>query len=184
MLERLTFVQRVSCLQAALWRHVSSPAPLHGAVSSAGGLAWRAQSGLRATDTAGNGGARRGAMRISMTALAICTLWTGSGTAVAQNLAFMHNSPISFMRDKDLASLTKTLNGVLDSSADGQTTEWTNEGTGNSVPIKGTLTPKDTDDQNGMHCRHLAVTLSAKSQDQSWLPLFCKTAQGWKMQKR
>jgi surface antigen len=87
------------------------------------------------------------------------------------------------MRDKDLASLTQTLNKALDASADGQTTEWTNDGLGNSVPIKASLTPKDTADQNGMHCRHVAVTVSAKSQDQSWLPLFCKTGQGWKMQK-
>lgn len=104
--------------------------------------------------------------------------------ASAQNLAFMHNSPLTYMRDKDLASLTKTLNAALDGAPDGQTADWSNEGLGNSVPIKGSVTPKDTADQNGMHCRHVAVTLSAKNQDQSWLPLFCKTAQGWKMQKR
>ena len=107
-----------------------------------------------------------------------------SSGAYAQNLAFMHNSPISYMRDKDLASLTKALNTALDGSADGQSSDWSNDGLGNSVPIKATVTPKDTADQGGMHCRHVAVTLSAKNQDQSWLPLFCKTAQGWKMQKR
>ena len=118
---------------------------------------------------------------VAIAAVAGCTY---TGSAFAQNLAFMHNSPLTYMRDKDLASLTKTLNTALDSAPDGQTAEWTNEGLGNSVPIKGTLTPKDTADQNGMHCRHIAVTLSAKNQDQSWVPLFCKTGQAWKMQKR
>lgn len=116
--------------------------------------------------------------------VAALALMSFSVSVYAQNLAFMHNSPITYMRDKDLASLTKTLNAALDGSPDGQSADWSNEGLGNSVPIKGTVTPKDTADQNGMHCRHVAVTLNAKDQDQSWLPLFCKTAQGWKMQKR
>jgi hypothetical protein len=116
--------------------------------------------------------------------VAALVLLTGSADVFAQNLGFMHSSPITYLRTKDLASLTKTLDTALDGSADGQSTDWSNDGLGNSVPIKATLTPKDTADQNGMHCRHVAVTISAKDQDQSWLPLFCKTAQGWKMQKR
>ena len=103
--------------------------------------------------------------------------------AFAQNLGFMHSSPITFMHDKDVASLSTALHTALDNNTDGQSSDWTNEGLGNSVAIKATITPKDSADQNGMHCRHASVTLNAKSQDQSWLPLFCKTAQGWKIQK-
>lgn len=106
-----------------------------------------------------------------------------SAAAFAQNLGFMHSSPITYMRDKDVASLSTALHTALDNNADGQATEWTNEGLANSVAIKATITPKDSVDQSGMHCRHAAVTLNAKSQDQSWQPLFCKTAQGWKIQK-
>jgi len=116
-------------------------------------------------------------------ACAVTLTLSYAGGAWAQNMAFLRNSPLTYMRDKDMASLKTALAGVLDNSADGQSTEWTNEGTGNSVAIKATLTPKDTDDQNGMHCRHVAVAMTAKGQDQGWLPLFCKTAQGWKIAK-
>ncbi|RKP54840.1 hypothetical protein D7S86_14510 [Pararobbsia silviterrae] len=118
-----------------------------------------------------------------VTALAFAAL-AFAGTASAQNLGFMHSSPITFMRDKDVASLQQALHTALDNNADGQSSEWTNEGLGNPVPIKATITPKDNADEKGMHCRHATVTVTAKSQDQSWLPLFCKTAQGWKMERQ
>jgi surface antigen len=105
-------------------------------------------------------------------------------SAQAQNLGFMHDSPITFMKQKDMASLTEALNGVLDNSPDGQTSEWTNTGLGNAVPISGTMTPKDRLEDQGMKCRHVAIQLTARNQQQAWQPLFCKTSAGWKLQKR
>lgn len=104
--------------------------------------------------------------------------------AHAQNLGFLHDSPISFMKQKDMASLTTALDEALDKNADGQTSEWSNQGLGNPVPITGSITPKDALEDNGLNCRHLAVRLSARNQEQNWQPLYCKTAQGWKIQKR
>ena len=46
--------------------------------------------------------------------------------------------------------------------------------------LKGRKLPTEPAELQSLDC----VMLSAKNQDQSWLPLFCKTAQGWKMQKR
>jgi surface antigen len=105
-------------------------------------------------------------------------------TAQAQNLGFMHDSPISFMKQKDMASLTQALHAALDQSADGQAHEWSNKDLGNSVPITATITPKDGLEDQGMHCRHVAIQLVARNQQQAWEPLFCKTSAGWKLQKR
>jgi len=105
-------------------------------------------------------------------------------TAHAQNLAFMHDSPISFMKQKDMASLTEALHAALDKSTDGQTSDWSNAGLGNSVPITATITPKDKVEDQGMSCRHAAIQLTARNQQQGWQPLFCKTSSGWKLQKR
>lgn len=104
--------------------------------------------------------------------------------AQAQNLGFMHDSPITFMKQKDMASLTEALNTALDSSTDGQTSEWSNTGLGNAVPITATMTPKDRLEDKGMTCRHASIQLMARNQQQTWQPLFCKTSAGWKLQKR
>jgi hypothetical protein len=105
-------------------------------------------------------------------------------TAHAQNLGFMHDSPISFMKQKDMTSLTDALHAALDKSTDGQTSDWSNQGLGNSVPITATITPKDGLQDQGMTCRHVAIQLTARNQQQGWQPLFCKTSTGWKLQKR
>ncbi|CAB3796727.1 hypothetical protein [Pararobbsia alpina] len=105
-------------------------------------------------------------------------------TAHAQNLGFMHDSPISFMKQKDMASLKASLSTALDQATDGQTSEWSNQGLGNAVPITATITPKDHLENKGMSCRHVAIQLSARNQQQVWQPLFCKTSEGWKLQKR
>jgi surface antigen len=105
-------------------------------------------------------------------------------TAHAQNLGFMHDSPISFMKQKDIASLTEALNAALDKGTEGQTSEWSNKGLGNGVPITATITPKDALQDKAMSCRHVAIQLMARNQQQSWQPLYCKTPGGWKLQKR
>jgi hypothetical protein len=108
----------------------------------------------------------------------------GISTAYAQNLGFLHDSPISFMKQKDMASLTTALNEALDKNTDGQTSDWNNQGLGNSVPITATITPKDALKEQGTDCRHVAVQLNARNQQQNWQPLYCKSPQGWKIQKR
>jgi len=124
------------------------------------------------------------AFTLRSTAAAIVTALTCMSVAQAQNLGFMHDSPITFMKQKDMASLTEALNAALENSSDGQTSEWTNTGLGNAVPISGTMTPKDRLEDKGMTCRHVALQLTARNQQQAWQPLFCKTSAGWKLQKR
>lgn len=105
-------------------------------------------------------------------------------TAHAQNLGFMHDSPLTFMKQKDMESLKTALSAALDKGADGQTSEWSNTGLGNAVPITATITPKDALEDKGLNCRHAAIQLNARNQQQNWQPLFCKTPTGWKLQKR
>jgi surface antigen len=119
-----------------------------------------------------------------MVAAALGYVGLHGSTAHAQNLGFLHDSPIAFMKERDMASLTTALGEALDKNADGQMSEWNNEGLGNSVPIKGTITPKDAVQEKGLNCRHVEVQLTARNQEQGWQPLYCKSPQGWKIQKR
>lgn len=112
-------------------------------------------------------------------------LLAGAGVAQAANLGFLNDTPISYMKPRDNASIKKAITGVLNDTQDGQTVNWVNEGTGNSVKIDATLTPDRTTKEGDRTCRATTVVLSAKGQSMNLHPLFCRQGSGaWQLQKR
>ena len=103
-----------------------------------------------------------------------------AGTAAAQNLGFLKDSPVARMNREDTAMLARNYQQALDSLPDGHTNTWTNPKTGSS----GTATPLKTMQEKGTTCRVLEMTnqaggLSGRSE---WT--FCKTKDGWKTSGR
>ncbi|CAG4890475.1 RT0821/Lpp0805 family surface protein [Paraburkholderia gardini] len=112
-------------------------------------------------------------------------LLAGAGVAQAANLGFLNDTPISYMKPRDNDSIKKAITQVLNDTQDGQTVNWVNEGTGNSVKIDATLTPDRTTKEGDRTCRATAVVLSAKGQSMNLHPLFCRQGSGaWQLQKR
>lgn len=117
--------------------------------------------------------------------VAVITLLFYGSSGYAQNLGFLMNTPISYMKERDLEQLNQSAGVALNTKADGQTLEWNNKGTGNSVSIHGTITPSDTVKEGGQTCRKLAIVAQAKGQSQTWSPVACKTgAEKWKLKKQ
>lgn len=105
--------------------------------------------------------------------------------AHATNLNFLKDTPISYMKPADRKALNRAAQDVLDTKKDGESVRWSNEGTGNSVRIAGTVTPRDTVKRAGRTCRKVTLTAVAKGQTQSWTPTACKQDGGdWKIEKQ
>ena len=103
----------------------------------------------------------------------------------AHNLSFLDDTPVSYMKPRDMASIKHALAEVLNTKGDGQTSQWTNAGTGNSVKIVASMRPERTTHETGKTCRQIAVVLSAKGQSLNLHPLFCRVGQAdWALQKR
>jgi surface antigen len=100
------------------------------------------------------------------------------GVALAANLGFLSNSPVAYMKQRDLKALNKAADNALDTRQDGEALDWSNEGAGNSVPIKGTITPLSTDKSGEQVCRQLTIVAVAKGQTQTWSPTACKDGAG------
>ncbi|WP_321796740.1 RT0821/Lpp0805 family surface protein [Caballeronia sp. J97] len=109
-----------------------------------------------------------------------------SGTCVqAANLNFLKDTPISYMKPADRQALNRAAQRALDTKKDGETVRWNNEGTGNTVPIEGTVTPRDTVKSEGETCRKVTLTAVAKGQTQTWTPTACKKGGGqWQIKKQ
>lgn len=105
--------------------------------------------------------------------------------AQASNLNFLNDTPLSYVKPRDTESIKRALIEVLNTKSDGETSQWTNEGTGNSVKIDATMTPEGTTHDNNKTCRHVAVVLSAKGQSMNLRPVFCGRGKtDWALQKR
>ncbi|MGF6415390.1 RT0821/Lpp0805 family surface protein [Paraburkholderia sp. MM5482-R1] len=103
----------------------------------------------------------------------------------AANLNFLKDTPITYMRQADRKALNDAAQKALDTKKDGESYEWSNAGTGNSVSIKGTVTPQDTTKDGDRTCRTATLTAVAKGQTQTWTPIVCKTGNGpWKILKQ
>ncbi|SAK52700.1 hypothetical protein AWB79_01917 [Caballeronia hypogeia] len=122
----------------------------------------------------------RGISRGVPAALLLSCAW-----AQAANLNFLKDTPISYMRPADRQALNRAAQQALDTKKDGETLEWSNEGTGNPVAIKGTVTPRDTVKHESETCRKVTLTAVAKGQTQSWTPTACKAGSGeWRIKKQ
>jgi surface antigen len=110
------------------------------------------------------------------------TLSTG---AFAANLGFLNNTPITYMKQRDLQMLNNAAQTALNTKGDGESLEWNNKGAGNPVPVNGTVTPHETFDSGGLKCRKITLVANAKGQTQTWTPTACKHEDGkWQLKKQ
>lgn len=109
----------------------------------------------------------------------------GALSAQAANLGFLNDTPISYMKQRDIDSVKQAVIAALNDKQDGESANWVNEGTGNSVKIDATITVASTAKDGERTCRDLAVALNAKGQTMSLRPQFCKQGGGsWQLQKK
>ena len=109
----------------------------------------------------------------------------GAIGAQAANLGFLNDTPISYMKQRDIDSVKKAVFSALNDKQDGETMNWVNEGTGNSVKIDAAITMASTAKDGDRTCRDVGVVLSAKGQSMNLRPQFCKQGSGnWQLQKK
>lgn len=109
----------------------------------------------------------------------------GAIGAQAANLGFLSDTPISYMKQRDVDSIKKAVFTTLDEKQDGESMSWVNEGAGNSVKIDATITVASTAKDGERTCRDLGVVLNAKGQSMNLRPQFCKQSGGsWQLQKK
>lgn len=117
-------------------------------------------------------------------ALAAALFLNGVGVH-AHNLNFLNDTPLSYMKPRDMDPIKRALVEVLNTTGDGETSQWTNEGTGNSIKIGATMTPERTTHDGNKTCRQVAVVLSAKGQSLNLHPFFCGAGKtDWALHKR
>ena len=109
----------------------------------------------------------------------------GAIGAQAANLGFLNDTPISYMKQRDVDSVKKAVFAALNDKQDGESVNWINEGTGNSVKIDATITVASTAKDGERTCRDVGVVLNAKGQSMNLRPQFCKQGGGnWQLQKK
>ncbi|WCM18693.1 RT0821/Lpp0805 family surface protein [Paraburkholderia bryophila] len=114
-----------------------------------------------------------------------CLLLGGALSAQAANLGFLNDTPISYMKQRDIDSVKKAVMAALNDKQDGESANWVNEGTGNSVKIDATITVAGTAKDGERTCRDVGVVLNAKGQSMNLRPQFCKQGEGsWQLQKK
>jgi surface antigen len=105
--------------------------------------------------------------------------------ASAANLGFLNDTPISYMKQRDMQALNGAARKALETKQDGESLDWNNEGAGNPVKIHGTVTPQTTEKTGDKTCRKIQLTAIAKGQTQTWTPTACKSGEGkWQLQKQ
>ena len=105
--------------------------------------------------------------------------------AQAANLGFLSDTPISYTKQRDVDSIKQAVFTALDEKQDGESTNWVNEGTRNSVKIDAAITVASTSKDGERTCRDVGVVLNAKGQSMTLRPQFCKEGAGkWQLQKK
>jgi surface antigen len=105
-----------------------------------------------------------------------CVLWAGS--AHAQYLNTLANSPMSHFNDADNKLFMANLDKALAQGADGVTLTWKNERT----PAAGSVTPQKSFESKGMKCRELLIANSYKTLKGEGVHTFCQNSAGkWKL---
>jgi surface antigen len=105
--------------------------------------------------------------------------------AYAANLNFLKDTPVSYMKPADRQALNRAAQQALDTKKDGESLKWNNDGTGNTVHIEGTVTPRDTVKSEGQTCRKVTLVAVAKGQTQTFSPTACKQGGGeWRIKKQ
>ncbi|SAK49143.1 hypothetical protein AWB82_01275 [Caballeronia glebae] len=127
----------------------------------------------------------RALARACIRTIAASALVAVSAAASAANLGFLNNTPISYMKQRDLQALNNAAQTALNTKQDGESLDWDNKGAGNPVPINGTVTPQESFESGGLKCRKITLVAHAKGQTQTWTPTACKASDGkWKLKKQ
>ncbi len=105
--------------------------------------------------------------------------------AHAANLGFLRDTPITYMKTRDIDSIKAAAVKALNAVEDGQSAAWSNDGLGNSVKIDATIALANTQKDGDRTCRDETVILNAKGQSMTLRPQFCKQGSGaWQLQKK
>lgn len=119
-------------------------------------------------------------LRLSAASLMVA----GMGAAQAANLGFLHDTPVSYLSQPDIDSIQKAVRAALDTKQDGESANWSNAGSRNTVKIDATITPTRTETDGDRTCRTEDVVLNAKGQTMTLRPRYCRTGKGaWVYQK-
>ncbi len=100
-----------------------------------------------------------------------------SPTALAINLGFLDQAPIRFFTQSDTELMTRTVDDVLDSAADGETRDWRNEETGNSGDVAAIRSFNHQD----MSCRQVRISNQARGTTGNATYDICKVDGTWKV---
>lgn len=111
--------------------------------------------------------------------ISLCLILAFTTTAYAVNMQFLKYSPVASFTSEDFEMLQRAGHKALNENQDGQTIEWKNVKTNNS----GSITPLDTSEIDGMHCRKTKITNQAKNRFSHSTFTFCKIDEGWKLLK-
>lgn len=122
-------------------------------------------------------------MRIGRRFLAACIVFAAIGAPALVHgfdLRFLDQAPLRFFNDADLALMGEAAQRALQQGADGEGIDWSNEETGNS----GRLTPVHSFEREGLACRRLEVTSTARQATGGSATSrvdFCKVDDTWRI---
>ncbi|NLP64219.1 hypothetical protein [Paraburkholderia sacchari] len=120
-----------------------------------------------------------------LSGLAAVLLLSAGPAAQAANLSFLNDTPASWMTQADYKSLTSAVRASIANKADGETSNWNNDGLRNPVKIDATITPNKTQKDGDKTCRDSEVVVTAKGQSMTLRPQFCRVGSGaWVYQKK
>jgi surface antigen len=110
--------------------------------------------------------------------LCAACLFALAAPALASNVWFARDMPMSQMTEADRAVLSAAADEVLETGADGATQRWENPETG----AGGLLTPQSIAERDGMRCRRLQIANEVKGSTARSEFDFCRQADGsWKV---
>ena len=97
---------------------------------------------------------------LPLTSLLSFTLLTFTITTSvwSQPVMFLHDGPVRYFNDDDMALFKQTLDSALENQPDNETLSWINEKT----QSQGTVTPLNSEQQDGMRCRLTRMSNTAK----------------------
>ncbi|HEV3424241.1 MAG TPA: RT0821/Lpp0805 family surface protein [Paraburkholderia sp.] len=112
-------------------------------------------------------------------------LLAGALGAHAANLGFLNDTPVAYMKPRDIDSVKAAVISALNEKQDGEAANWDNEGTGTSTRIDATITVQSTAKDGERTCRDTMVVLDAQGQSMTLRPQFCREgSSAWQLQKK
>ena len=92
----------------------------------------------------------------------------------AQPPMFLKDGPIRYFNDDDLALFKQSLDDALEHQPDNEALDWRNEKTRS----EGSVTPLNTTEQDGMRCRQVIISNTAKGLSRQSQFTFCRQDDG------